>query len=100
MIRQVTADLRVAFGAIQDGEEVDADAIEELLLRGQRAASGSADADVRSLLDAVQDLEKLIRERFQEVGEELRRLAQGRQALRGYNHLRGASEGQRLYRRA
>jgi|ETNmetMinimDraft_25_1059894.scaffolds.fasta_scaffold334798_1 hypothetical protein len=100
MIQQVTRDLRRAIVAIHNGEDVDAATIEELLTRGERNAASASDADIRALLETVQGLEALVRDRYEEVGEDLRRLGQGRQALKGYHHLRGASEGQRLYRRA
>jgi hypothetical protein len=86
--------------SILNGEEVDVASIEGLLETARDAAPRSDSADVERLLQAVDALELLIRERYQEIGEELRRLGQGRQALRGYNHIRGHSEGQRLYRRA
>ena len=86
--------------AILNGEEVEATAIEEVLAGACRIVPASDLADVERLASAVDALEVLIRDRLQEVGEELRRLGQGRQAIKGYNHLRGHSEGQRLYRRA
>ena len=86
--------------SILDGEEVDVASIEGLLQTACDTAARSDRADVKRLLGAVDALEELIRDRYQEVGEELRRLGQGRQALKGYNHIRGHSEGQRLYRRA
>ena len=85
--------------AIRNGEEVDSSMIEDTLAEACRAVPTSDRADVRRLAAAVEDLEVLIRDRYEEVGEELRRLGQGRQALKGYNHLRGHLEGQRLYRR-
>ena len=86
--------------AILNGEEVEPTAIEEVLAGACRIVPASDLADVERLAAAVDALEVLIRDRLQEVGEELRRLGQGRQAIKGYNHLRGHSEGQRLYRRA
>lgn len=85
---------------ILNGEDVDATAIEEVLAGACRIVPASDTADVARLAAAVQALEALIRDRLEEVGEELRRLSQGRQAIKGYNHLRGHSEAQRLYRRA
>ena len=86
--------------AIVDGEEVEPAAIEELLSAAVAVVPESDVEDVQRLARAVESLEHLIRDRYEEVGEELRRLGQGRQALKGYNHLRGHHEGQRLYRRA
>lgn len=86
--------------SILNGEEVDIAKIEVLLQAGCEAAPRSDPADVKRLLSAVDALESLVRDRYQEIGEELRRLGQGRHALKGYNHIRRHSEGQRLYRRA
>ena len=87
-------------GAIQNGEEVDVVSIEALLADACRAVPSSERSQVKRLAAAVDHLEELIRDRYEEVGEELRRLGLGRQALKGYNHLKGHLEGQRLYRRA
>ena len=86
--------------AIIDGEEVEPAEIEALLSAAVEIVPESSVDDVQRLARAVESLERLIRDRYEEVGEELRRLGQGRQALKGYNHLRGHHEGQRLYRRA
>ena len=85
---------------IVNGEEVDTEAIEGLMQAACERVPTSAIEEVEALARAVESLELLIRDRYEEVGEELRRLGQGRQALKVYNHLRGYAEGQRLYRRA
>jgi hypothetical protein len=86
--------------AIVNGEEVDVASIEFLMREVCELASRASKADVARVAKVIDGLEPLIRERYQEIGEELRRLGEGRSALKGYNHIRGHSEGQRLYRRA
>jgi hypothetical protein len=86
--------------AIVNGEEVDVASIEVLMREVCELAPTASKADVARAVKVIGDLEPLVRERYQELGEELRRLGEGRTALKGYNHIRGYSEGQRLYRRA
>ena len=86
--------------AIVNGEEVDVVSIEFLMGEARELAPMASKADVARAVKVIGDLEPLVRERYQELGEELRRLGEGRTALKGYNHIRGHSEGQRLYRRA
>jgi len=86
--------------AIRDGDDVDCAEIEEILARGRSTVEQATEEEIRRLLQIVDQLETQVRDRFEEVGDELQRLGQGRQALKGYNHIRSLSEGQRLYRRA
>jgi hypothetical protein len=86
--------------AIVNGEEVDVASIELLMREVCELAPMASKADGARAVKVIEGLEPLIRERYQELGEELRRLGEGRTALKGYNHIRGHSEGQRLYRRA
>jgi len=100
MIRGLTKDIQRTLTAVLNGEEVDVEAIENLMVRARGCTPEAGLTEVRKLHESIGKLEVVIRDRYQEVGEELRRLGQGRQALRGYNHLRGLDQGQRLYRRA
>ena len=86
--------------SLNDGLDISGEEVDALMGRIREAAPKLEQDEIRQLDGAIRQIELVARDRFEEIGEELRRLNQGRQALRGYNHLRGIDGCQRLYRRA
>jgi hypothetical protein len=100
MYRRLLQQLTDLQGSLNDGLDISAEGIDALMGRIRDAAPKLDKEEIRQLDGAIRQIELVARDRFEEIGEELRRLNQGRTALRGYNHLRGIDGCQRLYRRA
>jgi len=100
MARRLLGELDKFVAALNDGSDVSEESVQELMRRIESSVEEMSDDEIRSLDKAIRRLEQVARDRYEEMGEELRRLNYGRQALRGYNHLRGIDSCQRLYRRA
>ncbi len=100
MVGNILRELKQLQSALADGGDVTEEAVDSLMSRVRCVADDLSEAEIRKVDGAIRRLEEVARDRFEEMGEELRRLNYGRQALRGYNHLRGVDSCQRLYRRA
>lgn len=100
MFRTLMNELEVIERAINDGGEICIEHIDALLTRIRTSLPELETAEIRLIDKQIRRVEFVGRDRYEEIGEELRDLNFGRKALRGYCHLRGFDQGQRLYRRA
>ncbi len=87
-------------GDLERGEQLDPALVESLLERVGREAQELPRDDVLMLQEHVRFLEEYVRDAHDEVGERLKKVGQGRWALRGYSFLRKSNTGQRLFRKA
>ncbi len=85
---------------LEQGEEVDPPVIEALLVRVEQEAPHMPRESVLLLREHVEFLEDFVRDAHAEVGDQIRKLSQGKWAMRSYTFLRSNSTGQRLYRKA
>jgi hypothetical protein len=100
VFRTFTNELYLIERAINDGSEICVEQIDALLTRIRTSLPELETAEIRLIDKQIRQIEFVGRDRYEEIGEELRSLSLGRKALRGYSHLRGFDYGQRLYRRA
>ena len=93
-------ELEVIERTINDGGEICIEHIDTLLTQIRMSLPELEAAEIRLIDKQIRRIEFVGRDRYEEIGDELRSLNFGRKALRGYSHLRAFDYGQRLYRRA
>jgi len=87
---------------LRDGQAVEPAQVQRLLRRVRRVVGKRHDDRtlLLALADAMKQLTSAAEAQKEMLDQELRRVGVGREAMQGYNHLKGMKTGQKLYRRA
>ena len=85
---------------LEQGAEVEPTVIEALVARIEVEAPEMPREEQLVLREHIEFLEDFVRDASEEVGSQIRKLQQGKVAMRSYTFLRSSTTGQRLYRKA
>ena len=100
MFAQFRDQLNAIIEALEGGTSVDEASVERLMIRMRESVPDMSRSEVIELHKAVGRAIALVLAQKEGVASELQQIRKGKQALRGYSHIRGHQTNQRLCRQA
>ncbi len=92
--------IRAIYTRAHDGGELDVEQLSALCQTLQATPERIPREEAATVVAMLEELAALARAKQVDIGEELKRIRGGREAMRGYGRLRSAKTAQRLFRQA
>lgn len=93
---RLLADARNLLAQLDEGQEIDADRLGNLIRRIRVVAGGLPQSELRELITLTQSLEDAVRKERDAIAAQISKTGAHRRALRGYGQLRSHGTAQRV----